>query len=159
MALGADKSRGNAPGLLVVLAGFALALLTGCAGSQLIPSRAAAREPLPLSAQEREHMRAGMRAFLESVEGITQGIAQSKMKLVAKSANRSGWSMMDATATAIALKLPPEFVAISIDTHQKFDDLASAASSGATKSKLLQDLAQILDNCTSCHAAYRLTPQ
>jgi cytochrome c556 len=59
----------------------------------------------------------------------------------------------------MALKLPPEFVAVSIDTHQKFDDLAAAASSGATKAKVLEDLAHILTNCTSCHAGYRLATQ
>jgi len=104
-------------------------------------------------------MRAGMRAFLESVEGITQGIAEGSKQRVAASARRSGWAMMDDAATAMALKLPPEFVAVSIDTHQKFDDLAAAAEAGAAKGKLLGDLGQILTNCTACHASYRLSPQ
>lgn len=159
MAHGTEKSRRIAPGLLVALASFSLALLTGCAAERLISTSASAREPLHLSAAEREHMRSGMRAFLESVEGITKGLAENRNEAVATSARRSGWSMVDETATALALKLPPEFVAVSIDTHQKFDDLAAAASSGATKAKLLGDLGRILDNCTACHATYRLTPQ
>lgn len=120
---------------------------------------ASARTALSLSPGERAHMRAGMRAFLESVEGITQGIAEGSMQRVAASARRSGWAMMDDAATAMALKLPPEFVAVSIDTHQKFDELAAAAEAGAPKSKLLGDLGQILTNCTACHASYRLSPQ
>ena len=154
MARRSTKTRCSPTALLVAIAGFTLTLLAGCAGSQLVASR----EPLHLTAPEREHMRAGMRAFLESVEGITQGVAENNRQAVARSAKRSGWSMMDATAAATALKLPPEFVAVSIDTHQKFDDLAAEASSGAPKAKLLQGLGQILNNCTSCHAAYRLAP-
>jgi len=158
MAPVTNTLRGTPPRLLVAIASLTLALLTGCTGAQLVPTRTA-REPLRLSMQEREHMRAGMRAFLESVEGINKGLAENRVQLVAKSAKRSGWSMMDAEATATALKLPPEFVAISIDTHQKFDDLAAAASTGAPKSEILRRLGDILSNCTSCHAAYRLTPQ
>ncbi|CAN1724922.1 putative Cytochrome c' [Hyphomicrobium sp. 1Nfss2.1] len=120
---------------------------------------ASARAALSLSPGEQAHIRAGMRAFLESVEGITQGIAEGSMKRVAGSARRSGWAMMDDAATAMAMKLPPEFVAVSIDTHQKFDDLAAAAEAGAPKAKLLGDLGQILTNCTACHASYRLSPQ
>lgn len=159
MALDAEKSRRSAPGVLAALTAFSLALLTGCTGAQLVSKRAATREPLHLSASERDHMRSGMRAFLESVEGITKGIADNRIETVAKSAKRSGWSMVDETATALALKLPPEFVAISIDTHQRFDDLAAAASAGATKARLLDDLGRILNNCTACHATYRLAPQ
>lgn len=104
-------------------------------------------------------MLAGMRVFLESIEGITRGLAENKMPLVARSAKRSGWGMMDASAAATALKLPPEFVAISIDTHQKFDDLAAEASSGTTKAHVLRRLSDLLANCTSCHGSYRLSPR
>lgn len=160
MALRALKPWFPQQGSLITIASFALALLAGCGGAHLIStSRATTRERLQLSVDEREHLRAGMRSFLESVGGITQGLAENQMQRVAKSAKRSGWSMMDASAAATALKLPPEFVAISIDTHQKFDDLAAEASAGATKAKVLADLTQILGNCTSCHAMYRLGPR
>ncbi|MFN3623892.1 MAG: hypothetical protein ACK4TP_07490 [Hyphomicrobium sp.] len=159
MALARSKSKSVLQGRAIVVASFLSALLAGCAGAQLVSSgHAPVQQPLHLSAHESEHMRAGMRAFLESIEGVTRGIAENKRSAIARSAKRSGWSMMDATATETALKLPPQFVAVSIDTHQKFDDLAASASSGAPKAKLLEDLGHILANCTSCHAMYRLAP-
>jgi cytochrome c556 len=136
------------------------ALLTACGGSQLeSASRAAARTPIQLSASEREHLRLGMRVYLESVEGITDALADNKMLLVAKAAKKSGMGMVDEPEIAIAMKLPPEFVAISLDTHQKFDALAQEAAEGGTKVGVLTHIGEILANCTACHATYRLSPQ
>ena len=140
------------------------ALLTACGGAQLesasrAASRAAARTLIQLSASEREHLRLGMRVYLESVEGITDALADNKMLLVAKAAKKSGMGMVDELEIAIAMKLPPEFVAISLDTHQKFDALAQEAAEGGTKVGALTHIGEILANCTACHATYRLSPQ
>jgi hypothetical protein len=136
------------------------ALLTACGGAQLeSASRAAARTPIQLSASEREHLRLGMRVYLESVEGITDALADNKMLLVAKAAKKSGMGMVDEPEIAIAMKLPPEFVAISLDTHQKFDAMAQEAAEGGTKVGALTHIGEILANCTACHVTYRLSPQ
>lgn len=139
---------------------FVLTLFSGCGGAYLASSGPATpREALNLSASERAHLRAGMRTYLESVEGITRGLAENKMQAVAKSARRSGQSLMDETAIAMALKLPPDFVAASIETHGKFEELADQAAAGAPKAQVLETLGQILSGCTACHAKYRLSPE
>ena len=97
--------------------------------------------------------------YLESVEGITDALADNKMLLVAKAAKKSGMGMVDEPEIAIAMKLPPEFVAISLDTHQKFDAMAQEAAEGGTKVGALRHIGEILANCTACHATYRLSPQ
>ena len=136
------------------------ALLTACGGVQLeSASRAAARTPIQLNASEREHLRLGMRVYLESVEGITDALADNNMLLVEKAAKKSGMGMVDEPEIAIAMKLPPEFVAISLDTHQKFDAVAQEAAEGGTKVGALRHIGEILANCTACHATYRLSPQ
>jgi cytochrome c556 len=160
MTLAGDKFCASRQAAVITTASFVLTLLTGCGGAYLAStSQASQRQPLQLSASEREHLRAGMRTYLESVEGITQGLAENKMQAVAKSAKRSGQSLMDETAVAMVLKLPPAFVAASIDTHGKFEALAAAAAAGAPKAQLLDDLGQILSSCTACHATYRLSPE
>jgi hypothetical protein len=75
----------------------------------------------------------------------------------AKSAEKSGMGMMDEEAIEIAMKLPPEFVALSLDTHQKFDALGLEAARGGTKIGALKQLDEILANCTACHATFRLS--
>lgn len=153
---------GSPHGLLAAIAFLTtcLTLLTACGGAQLEPaSGAAARAPIQLSASEREHLRLGMRVMLESVEGVTEALADNKMRAVAKPAKKSGMDMVDDAMIAMAMKLPPEFVALSLDTHQKFDALAVEAAEGGTKAGALKHLGEILANCTACHAAYRLSPQ
>jgi len=108
---------------------------------------------------EREHLRLGMRVWLENVEGITEALADNKMRVVAKTAKKSGMDMVDDAMIEIAMKLPPEFVALSLDTHQKFDALAVEAAEGGAKVGVLKHLGDILANCTACHATYRLSPQ
>ncbi len=136
---------------------FCLVLLTACGGSQgLTLPRPDARTPIRLAAKDSEQLRHGMRIYLESVEGILEGAHRNRMAEVARSAKRSGMGMLEDVSFADALKLPSEFIIMSIDTHQKFDALSREAADGGTKSSTLEQLSAILANCTACHATYRL---
>lgn len=117
-----------------------------------------ARETIALSAAEAEDLRAGMRGYLESVQGIVEGLATAKPALVATQAQKSGAAMLDSKVIAAGLAMPAGFIAMSLATHRQFDDLARIASAGAPRLQLLAALNDILANCTSCHAAYRLRP-
>lgn len=114
-----------------------------------------AREKIQLSFREREQIRAGMRAYLESVQGIVEGLAQHKMAVVARNADKSGERMVADVPVALALRLPPQFVLMSVDTHRKFDELAKAARETRTKLAVTSKLNEVLMNCTSCHAMFR----
>lgn len=103
-------------------------------------------------------MRAGMRLYLECIEGITEALGENGMAGVARSAKRCGMDMVENVSFADVMTLPPEFLGLSLDTHQKFDALAHAAAEHGTKSSALKELGALLANCTACHAAYRLAP-
>lgn len=136
-----------------------LLLLAGCgAAHDAAMSRTEARTPIDLSAKDRERMRAGMRLYLECVEGITEALGEQSMAGVARSAKRCGMDMVNDVSLADVVTLPPEFLGLSLDTHQKFDALATEAVEQGTKSGALKQLGGILTNCTACHAAYRLAP-
>jgi hypothetical protein len=135
---------------------LACLLLAACSvANDATLSRAETRTPIELSAQERERMRAGMRFYLECIEGITGALGENKMSGVANSAKRCGMDMVDNVTFAEVLTLPPEFLALSLDTHQKFDVLAKEAVERTTRTSALNQLGAILTNCTGCHAAYR----
>ena len=53
-------------------------------------------------------------------------------------------------------KLPPQFLQTGTKTHQRFDQLATAARQGATRDDILKRLAAITGYCVACHATYRL---
>jgi hypothetical protein len=140
----------------VLIVAFVL-LLGGCA-HPATPSGAEARSSIELSAKDRERLRKGMRVYLECVQGISDALGDNKMGGVSRSARRCGMDMVDDVSFKDVLTLPPEFLALSLDTHQKFDALAQEAVGRATNSSVLQQLGAILANCTACHAAYRLSP-
>lgn len=140
----------------VLFACASVLLLTACGGAHRgALSGAATRTPIALSAKERERMRAGMRLYLECVEGITEALGESRMAGVARNAKRCGTDMIEGVSVPDVLALTPEFLALSLDTHQKFDALAHEAAEHGTKASALKQLGAILANCTGCHAAYR----
>jgi hypothetical protein len=114
------------------------------------------RETIALAPAVAEELRAGMRIYLESVQGIVEAMATAKSSTAAEAARKSGESMLGAKALVAGLTLPVGFIGMSIDTHRKFDAFAREAASGAPRLQLLKSLNDILANCTSCHAAYRL---
>lgn len=115
--------------------------------------------PIRLGATEREHLRAGMRTYLESVQEIVDGLATRKLERVAKAARKSGMAAVEGVPVTLIATLPPGFSLLSADTHAKFDALAEVAKPGADSRSLLGALHDILANCTACHASYRFAAE
>ena len=87
------------------LVAYCVLLLAACSVARdASPSHAETRTPIELPAKERERMRAGMRAYLEAVDGITTALAENRMPGVAKSANALAKDASDRTTKAAALK-------------------------------------------------------
>jgi hypothetical protein len=136
-----------------------LSLLPGaCASPNLDgPSMAnTSRSDIVLQPDERAHFLAGMRAYLEATQGIVDGLAAGNMDSVAESARKAGVSALADASPSLAVKLPGEFVVLSLDTHQKFDLIAQAAEAHSDSKEILQQLGVVLSNCSSCHAAYHV---
>lgn len=147
-----------------VLAVLAVLLLdAGPTGIETNAARAAAgpgrdtREALVLTPRESERMLAGMRIYLESVQGIISSLATNQTKEVANHAERSGKKLLENVEPGIAFAVPIGFTSMSLDTHAKFDELAQKARKGTSKLEIISDLSAILANCTTCHAAYKIS--
>jgi len=141
----------------ITLLASCLVPLTACSATHgmTVPG-SDTRTTIHLSAKEGAHLRRGMRIFLESVQGIADGVHRNSMAQVARSAERSGMGMIEDISFSDAVSLPPEFIIMSIDTHQKFDALSRSAVENATKASAIAQLSAILANCTACHTTYRL---
>jgi hypothetical protein len=116
------------------------------------------REPVALSPVEAEKMLTGMRTYLETIQGIVAALAENDMSRIPALAMKSGAKMLEEVAPTTGLKTPIGFAMLSFDTHDKFDKLADKAAKGSSRSELLTDLRNIMGNCISCHASYRLAP-
>lgn len=127
-------------------------------------SRAAAgsgdgRRIIALSAQERDFVLAEMRTFLESVRDIVAAVADGQPARAADAAKRSGMTTMHNAPASLRAKLPPEFKALGMDTHKRFDALALEASGLAEPAPMMRQLTDVLDNCTACHAGFAIDVQ
>lgn len=152
------RGRGIGPARYVAALGVVMAL-TGCTApthQQAATKADVTRARITLAAEQREHFLAGMRTYLQATQGIVDGLASNKMSAVAKSARSAGMSEVSGVSPGAVLGLPSEFVSLAIDTHQKFDALATAAEQNASRKELLDRLGAILGNCSACHAMYRV---
>lgn len=116
------------------------------------------REAVALSPAEAEVLLAGMRTYLETIQGIVAAMAENDVRRVADIAPKSGAKLLNNVNPVTGLKLPIGFASMSFDTHDKFDKLAEKASRGSSRAEILNDLRDIMGNCISCHASYRLAP-
>ena len=112
------------------------------------------RERIRVTAAERDAVVREMRTMLESISRIVHGLAAGDMGTVEKAAEAAGTAT--AVDPALKKKLPPQFLQTGTKTHQRFDQLATAAKQGVTRDDILKRLAAITGYCVACHATYRL---
>jgi len=137
--------------LLVIAAGFYKFILQG----STIQSTDE-RTTILLTEAERNLVLAEMRAFLFSVQQISQGISEKNMALVVEAARKSGKQAQTGVPGTLMGKLPMPFKTLGFDTHSKFDQLAMDTEDLGDSEHVLQQLSDLLQNCVSCHAAFRI---
>jgi hypothetical protein len=113
------------------------------------------RTAIILTEDERNIVLTEMRVFLMSVQQITQGILDKDMAAVTKSARHVGAAAQGEVPGSLIKKLPIEFKKLGFDTHSKFDQLALDAEQLGDEEYALTQLSKLMQNCVSCHSAYR----
>ncbi|TCK17168.1 hypothetical protein DFR30_0389 [Thiogranum longum] len=114
------------------------------------------RTAIHLNPEERDLVLAEMRAFLTSVQKITEGISENDMQLVADYARKAGRAAQAEVPGTLMAKLPIQFKQSGFDTHSGFDQLAMDAEDLGDSNDALSQLSLLMQNCVSCHAAYRI---
>jgi len=113
------------------------------------------RAAIQLSRAERDLVLSEMRIFLQSVQQITKNISEDKLDLVANAARKSGRNAQAEVPGSLIGKLPLEFKKLGSATHAKFDELALDAEQLGDPDHTLMQLGSLLENCVSCHAAFK----
>lgn len=114
------------------------------------------RQPIQLLPTESRHVLSEMRIFLETVQQIIQGITEKDMNAVKEAAHRAAVANQADTPETLSRKLPLEFKKLGLNTHKKFAILALDAEQLEDPDHALEQLVDLMNNCTSCHASYRL---
>jgi len=113
------------------------------------------RTAIRLTEDERNIVLTEMRVFLMSVQQITQGVIDKDMQAISKSARHVGAAAQEEVPGTLIKKLPIEFKKLGFDTHSKFDQLALDAEQLGDEEYTLSQLSELMQNCVSCHSAYR----
>jgi len=114
------------------------------------------RLAIQLTAGEKDLVLAEMRAFLASVQQITQGVSSKDMQLIATSARTVGLAAQQGVPGSLMGKLPLSFKQLGRNTHEQFDLLALDAEQLEDAEHSLSQLGALMQNCVACHATYRL---
>ena len=145
-------------GRAIMLALWMTACAAPAAAGAQPEAKGDAREVVALAPAEAATMLAGMRTYLETIQGIVAALAANDSARIAAIAAESGAKQLHTVSPVTGLKAPVGFAMMSLDTHDKFDKLADKARRGTSRTEVLADLRDIMANCMSCHATYRLGP-
>jgi hypothetical protein len=114
------------------------------------------RTTVLLASDERNLVLTEMRDMLETVQIVVDGVKAGDLKQVAQAARASGMAAAADVNPTLMVKLPLEFKELGLSVHKRFDEIATAAESGASREQLLAKLSTQLSACVACHAGYRL---
>lgn len=116
------------------------------------------RQIIRLSDAEIALVAVEMRQMLASVQGIAEGLAAGDRQAVLDAASKSGMVMMQDLPSQIRMKFPEPFTQMGMASHRSFDQIAQETKSIKDPAPILKQLSVAMQNCVSCHAAYRFVP-
>lgn len=140
--------------LVFAVATSALLYLFVVRGSTLPASDG--RQAIQLSAGERDLVLGEMRAFLAAVQQITRAGVDGDVSRVVAAARGVGVSARHEVPASLVGKLPLEFKQLGFATHDGFDRIADDTAELGDATHALGEMAELMQNCVACHAAYRL---
>ena len=114
------------------------------------------RMTIVLTEGEKAQVLSEMRAMLEGAQAITEALSVNDMDAVATAASSLGMIVANADAPELIAKLPLEVKTLGLGTHAGFDELANLAQVSEDPLEVLAEFSNLMLNCTTCHASYRI---
>ena len=138
--------------LLLALSGF---LIKTFISGNVVASNDG-RTNVVLTKDERDLVLGEMRAFLVSLQGVSQAITENDMEKVAKLSHEAGMAAEANTPGSLLQKLPLGMKKLGFGTRDKFDEISATAKKTKDASIVRKQLDALMQNCIACHAIYRL---
>lgn len=140
--------------LVFLLSTAALVYLFGIRGD--IRPAADGRTAILLEPAERDLVLAEMRDFLVALQAISAATVDGDTAAVVEAARRVGGAARHGVPASLVGKLPLAFKQLGFETHAGFDTLADDAQDFGSTEPVLAGMAVLMQNCTACHATYRI---
>ena len=109
-----------------------------------------------LNKDERDLVLSEMRAFVVSLQGVSQAITENDMEKVAELAHKAGMAAEANTPGSLLQKIPLGMKKLGFGTRDKFDEIAETANTSKDTAKARNQLDALMNNCIACHMTYRL---
>jgi hypothetical protein len=138
--------------LLLILSGV---LIKKFVSGSVAPSEDG-RTNVILTKDERNLILDEMRAFLVSVQGVSQAITENNMDKVAELAHKAGMAAEENTPGALLQKIPLGMKKLGFGTRGLFDEISENAKTTKDTTLARKQLDALMNNCIACHAIYRL---
>jgi len=138
--------------LLLIFSGF---LVNKFISGSVVPSEDG-RTSVVLTKDERDLILAEMRAFLVSVQGVSQAISEHNMGTVAELAHQAGMAAEEGTPGSLLQKIPLAMKKMGFSTREQFDGIAETARTTKDVTVARQQLDTLMQTCIACHAIYKL---
>jgi hypothetical protein len=117
------------------------------------------RITVALTPPEKAYVLGQMRLFVESIQGITAGLAEGDTVLAGEAAAARGAKRNandPAFPPTLGAKLPQEWKQFGGGMRKGFDVLAQGIADHEDTNRSLKQLSEVMKNCMGCHASYRL---
>lgn len=143
----------------IIAATFIAVAFVPIAGWSDTTREADGRAAIALSAEEVTFIRKEMRGLLASVQEMLDAAAGGDRARLAAAAQRAGMNgpEKDHIPRTLAVKLPMEFKQLGLATHRAFDRVAADAPDRDLAAFAARRLGETMNNCTGCHATFRIT--
>ena len=137
-----------------------LLLILATIGYKLVQGNVAPSEDdrvaVNLSKDERNFVLAEMRKFLITTQAISEAITDKNLKYAASLASEVGIKADKNTPGSLLSKIPMAMKTLGLDTHQKFDQIASDAVKINDPLHSRKQLDVLMKNCIACHASFKI---
>ncbi len=114
------------------------------------------RTAVMLTKAERAMVLGEMRTLLETTQAIVEALAENDMHTIASEARKVGKAAVSTMDFRLRAKLPLAFKKLGFGVHYAFDDIADMAEAGKPAREIQRKLAETMNSCTACHAAFQL---
>lgn len=141
--------------IIIVLLVFSGFLVNKFVSGSVAPSEDG-RTSVLLTRNERNLILEEMRAFLVSVQGISQALTENNMEKVAELAHKAGMAAEEGTPGSLMQKVPLAMKKMGFGAREQFDGIAETAQTTKDAAVARRQLDTLMQTCIACHAIYRL---
>ncbi len=141
--------------IIILLLGLSGFLINKFISGEVTPSEDG-RTNVVLTKDERNLILAEMRAFLVSVQAISEAITAKDMDKVVTLTHKAGMAAEEGTPGSLLQKIPLSMKKMGFGVRGQFDEMSASAKETKDPAIARKQLDNLMNTCIACHSIYRL---